>query len=99
MNRIAAVMLGVLPILAASAAYAQSQVPQTGGTVKAPPVVYPGELSQPANPVPQALFSIGRLPVGVWAPVAPTYDATANGTGATNPFWAGTSWATTAPPG
>jgi hypothetical protein len=99
MNRIGAVILGVLPLLVAGAAYAQSQVPQTGGTVQAPAVVYPGQLSQPANPEPRPLFSIGKLPVGVWAPVAPTYDASANGTGAANPFWAGASWVSTAPPG
>jgi hypothetical protein len=92
------VILGVLPLLVTGAAYAQSQVPQAGGTVQAPPVTYPGQLSQPANPEPRPLFSIGKLPVGVWAPVAPTYDAMANRTGAGDPFWAGVT-PTSLPPG
>jgi hypothetical protein len=99
MNRISTAVLGALLISAASVAHAQTQVPQTGGTIQGPPATYPGQLSEPANPEPRPLFSIGRLPVGVWAPVAPTYDETANRNGAGDPFWAGVGWGSIPPPG
>ena len=37
--------------------------------------------------VPTPLFSLGGLPVGVWARVAPPYDVTANRSFAADPLW------------
>ncbi len=36
---------------------------------------------------PQTLFKIGNVGVGVWAPVEPPYDSSANRTQAANPLW------------
>ena len=55
---------------------------QTGHTVTAPQPVAP---SRPA--LPPHIFTIGNLPVGLWAPVPPPYDARANHNNAANPLW------------
>ena len=36
---------------------------------------------------PPALFKIGNVPLGLWAPVEPPYDAHMNRTQAANPVW------------
>ncbi len=36
---------------------------------------------------PRALFKLGNVPVDVWAPVEPPYDAHMNKTQAANPTW------------
>lgn len=81
-----ALILGVLPLLMTTAAYAQPQDQRMTGTIQAPEVL-PGEIGPGISQ--QPLFTIGELPVRVWTPVSPPYDANANRTGASNPFWAG----------
>jgi hypothetical protein len=59
-------------------------VPAESQTVTAQPV--------PTNPdatvnQPRPLFNIGNLPVDVWAPVEPPYDANMNRSQAANPVW------------
>jgi hypothetical protein len=59
-------------------------VPAESQTVTAQPV--------PTNPdatvtQPHALFNIGNVPVDVWAPVEPPYDANMNRTQASNPVF------------
>jgi hypothetical protein len=59
-------------------------VPVESQTVTAPPV--------PTNPdatvtQPRALFKLGNVPVDVWAPVEPPYDANMNRSQAANPVW------------
>jgi hypothetical protein len=86
MRRIAAFVIGALPILVATGAYAQTQVPQLGGTVQGP-VLLPGDVGSGTNPPPPTEFMLGRMPVQVWAPVVPPYDTTADRNGASNPLW------------
>jgi hypothetical protein len=49
------------------------------------PFTMPG--SQPIEPERVPLFTIGNLPVQVWAPVEPAYDLHANRNLAANPTW------------
>jgi len=92
--------LVALSLLGSSSAFAQSASSGVTGTVRATPAV-PAPLVTPTVPAePPVLFSIGNVPVRVWAPVPPPYDSTANGTGAANPIqnqpdW----WATGSVPG
>ena len=93
MTRIGVFLLLALPLLLPAGADAQTPLPQTGGTVTAPPGV-------PGEPAPSeglhVLFSIGNAPVAVWAPIAPPYDSSANRTGASDPLWPGMSlWSDT----
>ena len=79
---------GLLVILALSlsgigAAYAQT--PGTGGTVLTPEVP-PSVLTPEVPAAPPAVFSIGNVPVRVWAPVPPPYNTAADRTGADNPI-------------
>lgn len=84
MNRIVVSIGGALAMLAATAAYAQTQAPDVQGTLRKPEVL-PAPFHQPVGP-PPAVFSIGGLPVSVWAPVPPHYNALANRNGAANPL-------------
>ena len=84
MNRSLALIAGVLPLLMATGAFADTPGAQINGTVQAP-VTLPGELG-PGN-TQQPLFTIGGMPVQVWAPVAPPYDASTNLNNAADPFW------------
>jgi hypothetical protein len=94
MTKVGAMLLGALPLLLATAAYAQGPAPQAGGTVQTPALV-PGEVAPPNNG-PQPLFSIGNVPVSVWAPTEPTYNTQANRSAADNPLWPGMSlWSET----
>jgi hypothetical protein len=83
MNRSGALIVGVFPLLIATAAFAQTRDPQITGTVQAPEV-RPGQVSPSSNQPP--LFTIGRLPARVWAPVPPPYDVTADRNGAADPL-------------
>jgi hypothetical protein len=95
MTKIGTVLLAALPLLLASAAYAQTPTPQMGGTVQTPELVAPGETA-PGNNELQPLFSIGNLPVAVWAPTEAPYNAQADRSAAANPLWPGMSlWSDT----
>jgi hypothetical protein len=83
MNRTSALIAGVLPLLLGTAAFAQSQDPQISGTVRAPETL-PGELTAPPQQPP---FTIGQMPVRIWAPLPPPYDVSADRTGADDPLW------------
>jgi len=91
MHRTGALISGVVALLAATAtgaqAQAQAQAPHLGGTVNQGPYVLPGEGVGPVTgQLPRILFTNGGLPVGVWAPVPPPYDARADRTGAADPL-------------
>lgn len=96
MRQFGVVPLGMLLMLAATAAYAQTQVPaqrqvpETGGVVRRPEV--PPPLVGPTVKPPPAVFSIGGMPVRVWTPVPPPYDVTADRNGAANPLWDDQPW-------
>jgi hypothetical protein len=84
MSRAGALMIGVLPMLVATAAFGQSQTPQVQGTVPAPqalPEQAPSWITSPPD-----IGSIGGLPVRVWAPVPPPYDQLADRNGAADPI-------------
>jgi hypothetical protein len=95
--RTGAFIFGVLPLLAATAAYAQAQVPQVGGAVRAPqaPALYtlPGAIIAPGGgQLPPIVGNVGEVPVRVWAPVPPPYDTEADRNGAANPFPTAPDW-------
>jgi len=56
---------------------------ETSQTLVAP-YTQPAPVIQPFR---RFLFTIGNIPVTVWAPVQPPYDSRANRTGAANPLW------------
>jgi hypothetical protein len=81
-------------LMAATAASAQVKKP----VADPPPRPVPAESqtvtaqSVPTNPdasvtQPRALFNIGNVPVDVWAPVEPPYDANMNRNQAANPVF------------
>jgi hypothetical protein len=59
-----------------------AQQPSVTQSMMAPVAPIPAPLPSPAP-----LFTIGKLPVGVWAPVEPTYDAGNNRNLAADPVW------------
>lgn len=72
-----AVLFSLVLAAAAVGAHAdEAKPPPTAyGTVQGPvATVGPGRTTQRPKP----LFMLGNLSVGIWAPVAPPYDATAN---------------------
>jgi hypothetical protein len=84
MTRSGALIAGALPLLVATAAFADPPAPQMSGTVQSP-VILPGPIAPAITQ--QPLWTIGGLPVGIWAPVPPPYDMEANRTGAANPLY------------
>ena len=87
MRTIGGVFLVALAMTVASAALAQTQAPAVSGTERTAPML-PSQTAPPVNKSPPVLFWIGNLPVRMWAPVQPSYDATANRAPAENPWWA-----------
>ena len=90
MGRFWMAMVGVLPMLAATGAFGQGVGPQEQGSVRAPEVL-PSQVSPSIGP-PPAIGSVDGLPVRVWAPVPPPYDALADRTGAADPIPLGPDW-------
>ena len=85
MNMIRTAIFGMLTVLLATTAYAQTPVTNSGQRVAATfsdQSVTAG--LQPQSPTP--LFVIGDLAVGIWARVRPPYDVTANRNAAANPL-------------
>ena len=70
----------------ALATAAEAQPPAVTGTERTAPML-PNQASPEVSRSPPALFRIGPLPVRMWAPVEPSYDATANRAPAENPWW------------
>jgi hypothetical protein len=86
MKRSRAVIAGALPLLMATAAYADTPAgPPVTGTLQAPATL-PAPVA-PESAQPQPFWTLGGVPVRIWAPVAPPYDAAANRTGAGDPLW------------
>jgi hypothetical protein len=86
MKSIGGVILVALAVGVASAASAQTRAPEVSGTERTAPML-PNEIAPPVSKSPPVLFWIGSLPVRLWAPVEPSYDATADRTAADNPSW------------
>jgi hypothetical protein len=88
-----AMAFGAAVLLAAASAQAQPTqqprpvrqlAPESGATITSP-FLEPMPSAPPRAP--RHLFTIGKLPVGIWAPVPPPYDARANRNNAANPLW------------
>jgi hypothetical protein len=84
MNRLGALIAGALPLLMATAAFADPPAPQMSGTVQGS-VVLPESIAPVIGQ--QPLWTFGELPVGIWAPVPPPYDMEADRNGAANPLY------------
>jgi hypothetical protein len=85
MTRSGALITGVLPLLMATAAFADSPAPpQISGTVQSP-VILPGPIAPEITQ--QPLWTIGGLPVAIWAPVPPPYNMQVNRSAAADPFY------------
>ena len=84
MTRSGALITGVLPLLMATAAFADPPPPQISGTVQSP-VILPGPIAPEITQ--QPLLTIGGLPVEIWAPVPPPYNMQVNRSAAADPFY------------
>jgi hypothetical protein len=85
MSTIRTAIFGILTVLLATTAYAQTPVMTSGQRVAATfsdQSVTPGPQLQSRTP----LFVFGNLAVGIWARVPPPYDVTANRNAAANPL-------------
>lgn len=58
--------------------------PQISGTVQSP-VILPGPIAPEITQ--QPLWTIGGLPVAIWAPVPPPYNMQVNRSAAADPFY------------
>ena len=88
MRAIRALAFGVVPMLAATVAFAQTQPPQISDTMQLQ--VLPEQVTPKAAEVPPAIGTIAGVPVRVWAPVVEPYDQHANRNGAANPILSNT---------
>jgi hypothetical protein len=87
MKTILAVTFGAAAILS-SAALAQSGAGGQPSPNASQRMIAPYTPPGPGIPTaPRHLLSIGKLPIGVWAPVQPPYDSRANRNVAANPLW------------
>ena len=85
MNTIRTASFGILAVLLATTAHAQTPVVNSGQGVAATF----SDQSVTAGPQlqsPTSLFVIGNLAVGIWARVPPPYDVAANRNAAANPL-------------
>ncbi len=78
-----AILVALAMVLASAAA---AQPPAVSGTERTAPML-PNQAPPQVSKSPPVLFWLGPLPVRLWAPVQPSYDATANRTPAENPWW------------
>ncbi|HQT76784.1 MAG TPA: hypothetical protein PLD10_06990 [Rhodopila sp.] len=85
----AAAMLVVASAQAQTENQTQSVVrrhgPPVSGRTATQPFMRPTPPAPPPGPRP--LFTIGNLPVVLWAPIQPPYDSRANRNNAANPLW------------
>jgi hypothetical protein len=85
MTRIVWLGFGVLPLLAATPAFAQA--PAAYG-MESTPEVLAGQAPE-STPLPPTLFSFDGVPVQIWTPVAPPYDPNADRNIHGDPSWNG----------
>ena len=84
MRAIMALVFGVVPMLAATVGFAQTQPPQINDTMQLQ--VLPEQVTPKTGQMPPAIGMIAGVPVRVWAPVEEPYDQQANRNGAANPI-------------
>jgi hypothetical protein len=89
MNTASALILGTLVTVVSTSAFGQGQLPSTDKNTwfEASNAASASIVPQPSDPQSLPLFKIGRLPVRVYAPVPPPYNAAANRNFAANPVW------------
>lgn len=80
-------ILAAVAITLAGAAAAQGRAPAVSGTERTAPML-PNRAPPEVSKSPPVLFWIGNLPVRLWAPVEPSYDANANRAAAVTMVWA-----------
>jgi hypothetical protein len=89
MNTLGAVILGALPLLMTTAAFGQEQSREFTGSSQITGSWPTGtDTRQDVQQTPP-LFTIGKMPVRVWAPVPPPYSADANRNFAADPIGSG----------
>jgi hypothetical protein len=87
MKTIFVMALGATAVLSSTALAQPLVAPQRGNEASqtlVAPYTQPAPVIQPFR---RFLFTIGNVPVTVWAPVQPPYNSRANRTGAANPLW------------
>jgi hypothetical protein len=89
MKAASALILGVLVATVSTSAFGQGQLPDANNNIwfEASNAANASVVPQPSDPQSLPLFKIGRLPVRVYAPVPPPYNAAANRNFAANPVW------------
>jgi hypothetical protein len=85
MNTIRTAIFGILTVLLATTAHAQTPVVNSGQRVAAT-FSDQSVTSGPQLQFPRPLFVFGNLAAGIWARVPPPYDVTANRNAAANPL-------------
>jgi hypothetical protein len=91
MNTIGALAIGAFALVAATGASAASRQSQNASDSQVLQAPAPPSTQQPGEVEVHPLFAIGDLPVGVWAPVEPPYNANMNRNQAANPIWSSES--------
>ncbi len=100
MNTFIGTVMGAAVLLAATIVSAQAQRvtpvaapnPPAAGTTQTLQAPYTATNPDQSAAGSRPLFHIGQLPVVVWAPVQPPYNAKANGTVAANWPWTGDAY-------
>ena len=89
MNTARALILSTLVAVVSTSAFGQRQLPDadTNHWFEASNAANAFVGPEPTDQQPPPLFKIGRLPVRVYAPVPPPYNAAANRNLAANPVW------------
>lgn len=85
MNTAGALILGLFVAVVTTSAYGQTQHVADAGTHHR--FVASAAAPEPGDGQSRPLFTIGRLAVGVDAPVEPSYNAAANRNLAADPLW------------
>jgi hypothetical protein len=87
MNTTGALILGTFVAVGATAASGQEQYPTKAGANRQIGTFTATVAPEPSDLQSRPLFTIGGLPVRVWAPVEPHYNAAANRNIAADPLW------------
>jgi hypothetical protein len=87
MNTAGALILGTFVAIGATSAFGQEQLPEDAGTNHRFGASSASVAPEPDDRQSRPLFKIGGLPVHVYAPVEPPYNAAANRNLAADPLW------------
>ena len=87
MNTAGALIFGTFVSISATSAFGQEQLPEGAGTNHRFGASTASVAPEPDDGQSRPLFKIGGLPVHVYAPVEPPYNAAANRNLAADPLW------------